>query len=122
MEFPNEIWKQIFTYFHSSYKKPLHLEAYKSITILNIWNKLRNELSSIMNNNYTIFRFIMETTVWTSEDFNLDNWYCWMKFLIDDSEKYYNISTLKESNKRVYIDYIKILNIYENDYYNELQL
>tara|TARA_B000000437_G_C11534427_1_gene260588 strand:- start:430 stop:621 length:192 start_codon:yes stop_codon:yes gene_type:complete len=62
----------------------------------------------------------METTVWTSEDFNLDNWYCWMKFLIDDNEKYYNISTLKESNKRVYIDYIKILNIYENDYYNEL--
>ena len=24
MEFPNELWNLIFSYFHSSYKKPLH--------------------------------------------------------------------------------------------------
>tara|TARA_B100001094_G_C17942923_1_gene676529 strand:+ start:513 stop:743 length:231 start_codon:yes stop_codon:yes gene_type:complete len=27
MEFPNEIWKEIFTYYHSSIRKPLHVTA-----------------------------------------------------------------------------------------------
>ena len=122
MEFPHDIWSQIFSYFHSSYKKPLHLKEYKSIIILNIWNQLKSKLQSVIENNYTLYRFIMETTVWTSQDFNLENWYCWMKFLINNDENMYNIniSNLKESNKRVYIDFIKILNIYEKEYYNEI--
>ena len=120
MDFPDDIWREIFSYFHSSYKKPLHLEAYKSIIILNIWNNLKDKLQSIMDNNYTLFRFIMETTVWTSEDFNLENWYCWMKFLINDNKNDYNIYNLKESNKRVYIDFIKILDIYEREYNNDM--
>ena len=122
MEFPHDIWSQIFSYFHSSYKKPLHLKEYKSIVILNIWNELKSKLQSVIENNYTLYRFIMETTVWTSQDFNLENWYCWMKFLINNDENMYNIniSNLKESNKRVYIDFIKILDIYEKEYYNEI--
>jgi len=122
MEFPHDIWSEIFSYFHSSYKKPLHLKEYKSIIILNIWNQLKSKLQSVIENNYTLYRFIMETTVWTSQDFNLENWYCWMKFLINNDENMYNIniSNLKESNKRVYIDFIKILNIYEKEYYNEI--
>tara|TARA_B100000902_G_scaffold333931_1_gene332750 strand:- start:4000 stop:4380 length:381 start_codon:yes stop_codon:yes gene_type:complete len=122
MEFPHDIWSEIFSYFHSSYKKPLHLKEYKSIVILNIWNELKSKLQSVIENNYTLYRFIMETTVWTSQDFNLENWYCWMKFLINNDENMYNIniSNLKESNKRVYIDFIKILNIYEKEYYNEI--
>ncbi len=122
MEFPHDIWSEIFSYFHSSYKKPLHLKEYKSIVILNIWNELKSKLQSVIENNYTLYRFIMETTVWTSQDFNLENWYCWMKFLINNDENMYNIniSNLKESNKRVYIDFIKILDIYEKEYYNEI--
>ena len=119
MNFPDDIWSEIFSYFHSIYKRPLHLEAYKSIIILKTWKNLKENLHYKMDNDYTLFRFIMETTVWTSYDFNLENWYCWMKFLINDKKKEYNIYNLKESNKRVYNDFIKILYIYDREYYIE---
>ena len=33
MEFPSDIWKTIMSYFHSSYKKPLHYDAFKTIKL-----------------------------------------------------------------------------------------
>ena len=120
MNFPDDIWGEIFSYFHSSYKKPLHLEEYKSIMVKDIWNELESKIYSVMDNNYTLYRFIMDITIWASDDFNLDNWCSWMKFLINENK--YNISryNLKDSNKRVYNDFMNILYIYEGDYYRKI--
>ncbi len=121
MNFPNDIWREIFSFFHSSYKKPYHLDEYNSIVIKNIWNELRESLISIIDN-YTLYRFIMETTVWTSDEFNLENWYCWIKFFINDNNYGTYISNLKikKSRKRVYLDFIKIFNEFDIEYNNQV--
>tara|TARA_B100001093_G_scaffold492797_1_gene534287 strand:- start:333 stop:704 length:372 start_codon:yes stop_codon:yes gene_type:complete len=121
MNFPNDIWREIFSFFHSSYKKPYHLDEYNSIVIKDIWNELRESLISIIDN-YTLYRFIMETTVWTSDEFNLENWYCWIKFFINDNNYGTYISNLKikKSRKRVYLDFIKIFNEFDIEYNNQV--
>ena len=121
MNFPNDIWREIFSFFHSSYKKPYHLDEYNSIVIKDIWNELRESLISIIDN-YTLYRFIMETTVWTSDEFNLENWYCWIKFFINDNNYGIYISNLKikKSRKRVYLDFIKIFNEFDIEYNNQV--
>ena len=39
MEFPIDIWNTIMTYFHSSYKKPLHYDAFKTIELFRDFKK-----------------------------------------------------------------------------------
>ena len=64
----------------------------------------------------------METTVWTSDEFNLENWYCWIKFFINDNNYGTYISNLKikKSRKRVYLDFIKIFNEFDIEYNNQV--
>ena len=118
MIFPHDIWGEIFSYFHSSYKKPLHLEEFKSIRVKHIWNKLESKIYSIMNYNYTLYRFLMDITIWLPVYFNIGKWSYWMKFLINDNA--YNISNLNKSNKRVCIDFMNILYIYEGEYHRKI--
>ena len=54
MEFPDEIWNHIFSYFHCSYKKPLH---YISIMHVDMFKKIRSFHNNSSTNTLALMPF-----------------------------------------------------------------
>ena len=82
MEFPQDIWFEIFSYFHSSYKKPVHLECFKNIKVYQVYHKLsKNVMYQEEQENpefymhSSLYRFIMDDYTFIRRDCNLEkNW------------------------------------------------
>ncbi len=79
MEFPQDIWREIFSYFHSSYKKPFHLECFKNIKVYQVYHKLSKNLmyQEEQNNpefymHSSLYRFIMDDYTFIRRDCNLE--------------------------------------------------
>ena len=67
MHFPEEVFNEILSYFHSSYRKPPHLDAFKQIHAYNKLKKLSHNImyqeaidSMNMYMHSSLYRFIMD--------------------------------------------------------------
>ena len=70
MEFPSDIWREIMSYFHSSYKKPLHYDAYTNMDLYKEYSKYDKS-----NMNSSLYRYILD-----------DYSFCYKASLIDSGK------------------------------------
>ena len=97
MEFPDDLWNMIMTYFHSSYKKPLHYEAFKTIKLYKDFKNSEKKLwyiddfdnLNVIEN--TLYRYILDDYSFCRSIVLLDTgkWnpfmsrYCWLILLLN---------------------------------------
>ena len=105
MEFCNDIWNEIMSYFHSSYKKPLHYQAFISIELYKDYKNTDSRITfidefdtiNVIDN--TLYRYILDDYSFCRNIALLDRgkWnpfmcrYSWLTIIL-------NLSELKEAN------------------------
>jgi hypothetical protein len=134
MEFPQDIWREIFSYFHSSYKKPLHLECFKNIKVYQKYHELsKNVMYQEEQDNpelymhSSLYRFMMDDYTFMFPDCNLEEkWnpymanYCnnyityrgeELDYGFDDKMRHKNLWSIDYDNykKELLSDFINVL-------------
>tara|TARA_B100001769_G_scaffold195119_1_gene155533 strand:- start:12754 stop:13173 length:420 start_codon:yes stop_codon:yes gene_type:complete len=105
MEFCNDIWNEIMSYFHSSYKKPLHYQAFISIELYKDYKNTDSRITfidefdtiNVIDN--TLYRYILDDYSFCRNIALLDRgkWnpfmcrYSWLTIIL-------NLSEVKEAN------------------------
>tara|TARA_Y100000768_G_scaffold387158_1_gene377496 strand:+ start:5384 stop:5803 length:420 start_codon:yes stop_codon:yes gene_type:complete len=105
MEFCNDIWNKIMSYFHSSYKKPLHYQAFISIELYKHYKNTDSRITfidefdtiNVIDN--TLYRYILDDYSFCRNIALLDRgkWnpfmcrYSWLTIIL-------NLSEVKEAN------------------------
>tara|TARA_R110001592_G_scaffold113469_5_gene312592 strand:- start:377 stop:796 length:420 start_codon:yes stop_codon:yes gene_type:complete len=125
MEFPYDIWILIMSYFHSSYKRPLHYDGFISIELYKDYKNTDSRITfiddfdtiNVIDN--TLYRYILDDYSFCRNIALLDRgrWnpfmcrYCWLTIIL-------NLSELKEAilwnnnysyNKLVVKDFKRII-------------
>tara|TARA_Y100000741_G_scaffold364963_1_gene358084 strand:- start:7855 stop:8298 length:444 start_codon:yes stop_codon:yes gene_type:complete len=134
MEFPQDIWREIFSYFHSSYKKPVHLECFKNIKVYQKYHELsKNVMYQEEQDNpelymhSSLYRFMMDDYTFMFPDCNLEEkWnpymanYCnnyityrgeELDYGFDDKMRHKNLWSIDYDNykKELLSDFINVL-------------
>ncbi len=105
MDFPDDIWILIMSYFHSSYKRPLHYQGFISIELYKDYKNTENktiyihDFDTINVIENTLYRYILDDYSFCRNITLLDSgkWnpfmcrYCWLTIIL-------NLSELKEAN------------------------
>ena len=105
MEIPYDIWILIMSYFHSSYKRPLHYDGFISIGLYKDYKNTDSKITyiddfdtiNVIDN--TFYRYILDDYSFCRNIALLDRgrWnpfmcrYCWLTIIL-------NLSELKEAN------------------------
>jgi len=105
MEFPDDIWILIMSYFHSSYKRPLHYDGFISIGLYKDYKNTDSRITfidefdtiNVIDN--TLYRYILDDYSFCRNIALLDRgkWnpfmcrYSWLTIIL-------NLSELKEAN------------------------
>ena len=101
MFFPKDIWNIIMSYFHSSYKKPLHYEAIMNISEFYycvVHHRESYKYNLHWNNNLKINSYYMRLIVNTNY------------------ENVYNILNRKTASSKIYDEFVDIFKKYNMDY------
>ena len=124
MEFPIDIWNTIMTYFHSSYKKPLHYDAFKTIELFRDFKKTKKKISYMDNFDNlnlienTLYRYILDDYSFCRSTILLDTgkWnpfmtrYCWLILLLNmDDEKSQRLWNSNYQYSKVIVDDFKTI-------------
>ena len=124
MEFPIDIWNTIMTYFHSSYKKPLHYDAFKTIELFRDFKKTKKKISYMDNFDNlnlienTLYRYILDDYSFCRSTILLDTgkWnpfmtrYCWLILLLNmDDEKSQRLWNSNYHYSKVIVDDFKTI-------------
>ena len=134
MEFPQDILREIFSYFHSSYKKPVHLECFKNIKVYQKYHELsKNVMYQEEQDNpelymhSSLYRFMMDDYTFMFPDCNLEEkWnpymanYCnnyityrgeELDYGFDDKMRHKNLWSIDYDNykKELLSDFINVL-------------
>ena len=121
MEFPQDIWREIFSYFHSSYKKPLHLECFKNIKVYQKYHELsKNVMYQEEQDNpelymhSSLYRFMMDDYTFMFPDCNLEE--KWNPYMANYCNNY--ITYRAEELDYGYDDKMRHKNLWSIDYDN----
>ena len=134
MEFPQDIWREIFSYFHSSYKKPVHLECFKNIKVYQKYHELsknvmyqEEQYNPELYMHSSLYRFMMDDYTFMFPDCNLEEkWnpymanYCnnyityrgeELDYGFDDKMRHKNLWSIDYDNykKELLSDFINVL-------------
>jgi hypothetical protein len=121
MEFPQDIWTEIFSYFHSSYKKPVHLECFKNIKVYQKYHQLsKNVMYQEEQDNpelymhSSLYRFMMDDYTFMFPDCNLEE--KWNPYMANYCNNY--ITYRAEELDYGYDDKMRHKNLWSIDYDN----
>ena len=120
IEFPEDIWKVIMSFFHSAYKKPLHLCAIDKF--IKVYKQTQSECVIFIDGNHkiyidnTIYRYMLDDFTFYREPLILYNkrWnpfmsrYCFLSMVTKTHVKQ-NDSLTDVYKKCLFDDYKKIL-------------
>ena len=99
MEFPQDIWMNIMSWFHSSYKKTLHYDAFSNSNIYKDYRTKDDPVLYYDNNIYmidnTLYRYILNDYMFCCKEFLVDTkkWnpfmtrYSWLSVILNVDER-----------------------------------